>query len=183
MSGFRRVAERPVHQGHIWRVVVATIEAPDGSHFERDLVMSPGAVGVVAVLADPEGGLAVVLVRQYRAALDAELLEIPAGMRDVVGEDPEATARRELIEEAGFAAGRMESLAAFHNSAGMTDALTQVFLATQLTAVEAAPEGPEEQAMTVVQVPLADAVAMIERGELTDAKTVIGVLLAARALA
>ena len=84
---------------------------------------SPGAVGVVPILFDAEGKPSVVLVRQYRAALDAELLEIPAGMRDVEGEPPEITARRELAEEVGLAAGRLELLTVFHNSAGMTDAV------------------------------------------------------------
>lgn len=179
---FRRVAERPVHQGHIWRVAVVTVEGPDGEHFERDVVISPGAVGVVPVLADAEGNFSVVLVRQYRATLDTELLEIPAGMRDVEGEPPTETARRELIEETGFAPGRLELLSTFHNSAGMTDALTYVFVATDLTPAEGVRQGPEEQAMEVLQVPLRDAVGMIGRGEITDAKTVIGVLAAERAL-
>ena len=183
MTGFRRVAERVLHQGRIWRASVVTVEGPDGGHFQRDVVFSPGAVAVVPVLFDPEGSPTVVLVRQYRATLDLDLLEVPAGLRDVDGEDPEATAHRELAEEAGFAAGRLVFLTAFHNAAGMTDAFTHVYLATDLTPVARQAHGPEEQAMDVVQAPLADALAMIERGELTDAKTVIGLLMAERALA
>ena len=177
------MAERPVHEGHIWRVSVLTVQAPDGHRFERDTVLSPGAVAVVPVLADPEGGFSVVLVRQYRAALDTDVLEIPAGMRDVDGEPPEDTARRELLEEAGLIAGHLEPLTVFHNAVGMTDALTHLFLATELRQGAHDRQGVEEQAMEVVQVPLHDAVAMVGRGELTDAKTVIGVLLAERMLA
>jgi 8-oxo-dGTP pyrophosphatase MutT (NUDIX family) len=179
---FRHLCEREVHRGHIWRVVVAEFEAPDGTRFQRDVVRSPGAVGIVPLLFDAEGTPAVVLVRQYRPVLDAELLEIPAGMRDVDGEDPAATAHRELAEEIGFAAGALELLTVFHNSAGMTDATTHVYLGTHLSPVPSAAKGPEEKAMAVVQMPLADAIDGVVGGEITDAKTVIGVLLAGRRL-
>jgi len=181
-EGFRLVGEREVHQGHIWRVVVGTFDGPDGTTFERDLVRSPGAVGIVPVLFDPEGMPSVVLVRQYRPALDGALTEIPAGMRDVEGEPPETTARRELAEEVGLAAGHLELLTVFHNSAGMTDATTHVFLATGLSRVPAAAHGPEEEAMAVIQVSLADALAEVEAGTITDAKTIIGLLLTAQRL-
>jgi 8-oxo-dGTP pyrophosphatase MutT (NUDIX family) len=182
-GGFRLRAEREIHRGHIWRVVAATIEAPDGTTFERDIVRSPGAVAIVPVLFDAEGTPSIVLVRQYRAALDAELTEIPAGMRDIAGEPPDQTARRELAEEVGLAAGSLDLLTVFHNSAGMTDATTHVYCGTDLTPVPSSAHGPEEEAMTVVQVPLAVAVADVERGVITDAKTVIGVLLTQRRLA
>jgi ADP-ribose pyrophosphatase len=181
--GFRPVGEREVHRGHIWRVVTATFAAPDGTTFERDVVRSPGAVGIVPILFDPEGTPSVVLLRQYRPALDAEIIEIPAGMRDVDGEPPDATARRELAEEVGLAAGRLEPLTVFHNSAGMTDATTHVFLATDLTSVPAQAHGPEEEAMAVLQMPLSEAIEDVERGVITDAKTIIGLLLTERRLA
>jgi ADP-ribose pyrophosphatase len=176
-DGFRRVSEREVHRGHIWRVVVGTFEGPDGSTFERDIVRSPGAVSVVPVLFDPEGNPSVILVRQYRATLDTALTEIPAGMRDVEGEPPEETARRELAEEVGMAAGHLELLSVFTNSAGMTDATTHVYLATGLTPVPSAAHGPEEESMEVLQVSLVDAIADVESGVITDAKTIIGLLL------
>jgi 8-oxo-dGDP phosphatase len=182
-DGFRRLREREVHRGHIWRVVVGTFEAPDGSTFERDIVRSPGAVGVVPVLFDPEGNASVVLVRQYRPTLDRALTEIPAGMRDVEGEPPEETARRELAEEVGFAAAHLELLSVFTNSAGMTDATTHVFLATGLTPVPAAAHGPEEESMAVLQMSLVDAVAEVGAGTITDAKTIVGLLLTERRLA
>jgi 8-oxo-dGTP pyrophosphatase MutT (NUDIX family) len=182
-ASFRRLDERPVYQGHLWRVVVATFEGPDGNRFERDVVRSPGAVGIVPVLFDPEGTPSVVLVRQYRAALGTEITEIPAGMRDVDGEAPERTARRELAEEVGLAAERLDLLTVFHNSAGMTDAATHVYLATGLTPVPSQAQGPEEDAMIVLQVPLAEAVSEVVRGAISDAKTVIGLLLTERRLA
>jgi ADP-ribose pyrophosphatase len=174
---FVRTDEQLVHQGFIWKVATATFRAPDGSSFRRDVVRSPGAVGVVPLRVDPAGLASVVLVRQYRPVIDRWLLEIPAGMRDVAGEDPARTAERELAEEAGFSAGRLELLTVFHNSAGMTDAMTHVFLARDLEAVPTDRQGPEEDAMEVVTMPLAAALAAVEAGEITDAKTVIGLLL------
>jgi 8-oxo-dGDP phosphatase len=100
---------------------------------------------------------------------------------DVEGEDPAETGRRELIEEVGYGARSMTALVSFENSAGWADERTHVFLAQDLTPErdpDFTPEA-EEADMEVVRVPLADAVAMARRGELTDAKTVIGLLLAA----
>jgi ADP-ribose pyrophosphatase len=155
---------------------VATFEAPDGELFERDVVRSPGAVGVVPLLFE-DGVPTVVFVRQYRGPLDQYLLEIPAGMRDVPDEPMELTAARELIEEAGFSAGRMEYLTHFFSSAGMTDSVLHIYLATDLSPVARETHGPEETHMEVLRLPLAEAVEMVERGEINDAKTVIGLLL------
>jgi 8-oxo-dGTP pyrophosphatase MutT (NUDIX family) len=177
--GFRHLDDRPVHQGYIWSVAVGRFVAPDGTQFARDIVRSPGAVGVIP-LHERGGERYVTLVRQYRPALDAELWEIPAGMRDVAGEPPEVTARRELAEEAGFTAGSLELLTMVHPSAGMTDATTHIYLARELVEVGDDRHGPEEAEMVAAQWRLADAIAAIERGELTDGKTVIGLLLASR---
>jgi ADP-ribose pyrophosphatase len=102
-----------------WRIslVKATFEAPDGTEFTRDVVRHPGAVAVVAVTDDRR----VLLVRQYRGPVDRELLEIPAGTRDVEGEPPQETARRELSEEAGVRAGELRLLARVLNSPGFCD--------------------------------------------------------------
>ena len=181
--GFRRVGEAEVHQGHVWRVVVADFEAPDGATFRRDVVRSPGAVGVVPLVFDVEGTASVVLVRQYRPPVDREVVEIPAGMRDVPGEPPEETAARELEEEVGLRPGRLDLLTAFLPSAGMTDSVTTVFLATDCEPVDRRLHGPEEEHMTVLHVPLAEALAMVDDGRIEDAKTIVGLLLTARRLA
>jgi nudix-type nucleoside diphosphatase (YffH/AdpP family) len=182
VSGFRHLGDRQVHQGHIWHVAVATFEAPDGTKFERDIVRSPGAVAAVPLTFDAEGNPSVVLVRQYRGAYDAFVVEIPAGMRDVEDEPTEVTAQRELIEEVGLCAGRLEPLTQFYPSAGMTDSVLHLFLATDLTQVEQELHGPEEEHLEVLHLPLESALAMIERGEIHDAKTIIGLLMVARRL-
>ena len=178
---FRHLGDRLVHQGYIWHVVVATFEAPEGELFERDVIRSPGAVGVVPLLFE-DGVPTVVFVRQYRGPLDQYVLEIPAGMRDVPDEPLELTAERELIEEAGFSAGRMEYLTNFFSSAGMTDSVLHIYLATDLSPVAREMHGPEETHMEVLRLPLAEAVEMVTRGEINDAKTVIGLLLVDRRL-
>lgn len=183
MGGFRRLTDTDVHFGHVWKVVVADFEAPTGEVFRRDIVRSPGAVGVVPLVFDPEGLASVVLVTQYRPPYEQAVIEIPAGMRDVPGEPAAVTGRRELVEEAGLDADELVHLIDMYPSPGMTDSVCSIYLATGCTPVEHDRHGPEEQEMQVLHVPLDDALAMIDRGEIVDAKTVIGLLLAARRLA
>lgn len=170
--------EREIYRGAIISLAVGTFTAPDGTEFERDLVHHPGAVSVVPVTDDHR----VVLVRQFRAAVGAELLEIPAGKRDVPGEPPQATAHRELAEEVGLVAGRLEPLARFYNSAGFCDELSHVFLGLDLRPVDRSAQGIEEDHMTIEHVALAEVPAMIADGRLCDAKTIIGLTLAREAL-
>lgn len=181
MGSFRHLGDELVHRGYIWNVVSGSFEDPDGRPFTRDIVRSPGAVAVVPVLEDGDGHQ-VVLLRQYRAAFDTSIIEVPAGMRDVPGEAPEDTARRELIEESGYAAGNLVELHQFLPSPGMTDAVLHVYLATDLTRVERCTQGPEEDHMDVILVSLVEAVEMVIRGEIRDAKATIGLLLADRHL-
>jgi 8-oxo-dGTP pyrophosphatase MutT (NUDIX family) len=156
-------------------MVEGTFVAPDGHEFTRDIVHHPGAVSVVAI--DDEGRA--VLVRQYRAAVDMDLLEIPAGKRDVDGEAPEITAQRELAEEVGLEAESFELLAEFYNSPGFCDEHSLSYLARGLRDCDRAPVGIEEQSMEIVRIPLDEVPDLIARRELVDAKSIIA-LLAAR---
>lgn len=173
-DGFRALGEHEVYDGHVIRLVQAAFEAPDGTTFEREVVRHPGSVSVVPVTAAGE----VVLVRQFRGAIDQAVLEIPAGKRDVPGEAPELTAERELAEEVGLRAGRLELLARFHNSIGFSDELSFVYLGTDLTEVPVDLQGVEEQHMEVERIALAEVPDLIASGALTDAKTIIGLTLA-----
>jgi 8-oxo-dGTP pyrophosphatase MutT (NUDIX family) len=174
---FRHIGEREVHAGHIWRVVVAEYESPEGERFHRDIVRSPGAVSVVPIIEQADG-FHVVIVRQWRPSIERVMIEVPAGMRDVDGEPVEETARRELIEEAGYRAGTLELLTMYHPSAGMTDGTHHLFLATDLVPVPRDLQGPEEAHMTVETMHLDDALARVISGEITASNTVIGLLLA-----
>jgi len=177
-QGFRQLSEETLFEG--WRIslVKATFEAPDGTEFARDVVRHPGAVAVVPVTSDGH----VLLVRQYRGPVDRELLEIPAGTRDVEGEAPEETARRELSEEVGVHAGELTLLATVHNSPGFCDEETLLYMATGLEPGEPSREGHEERFMEVLEVPIGDVAGLIAAGRLTDAQTIIGLLLVRDAL-
>jgi ADP-ribose pyrophosphatase len=170
VAGFEPLDEVERHRGFRFSVTRARFRGPDGAEFERDIVRHPGAVGVVPLHADGT----ITLVRQYRAALDDELWELPAGIRDVDGEGDAATAARELREEVGLVADEVEHLVTFHNSPGFCDESVAVFLATGLTEVERAPEGVEEETMVVARLPMDEALAMVADGRITDAKTIIG---------
>ena len=121
--------------------------------FERDVVHHPGAVVVVPLTASRT----VVMVRQFRAAVDAELLELPAGKRDVRGEPTEITAARELAEEIGRRAGRLDLLARFYNSPGFSDEFSWLYLAQDLSVAPLDRQGAEERHMAIEEVPLAAA--------------------------
>lgn len=177
-SPFRKVGEVEVHHGYLVRFNVATFEGPDGARFDRDVVRTPSAVAIVPVDRGADGRWEVVLVRQFRAPIDQELVEIPAGMCDVDGESAEDTARRELREEAGYTCDEVSPLVDVHPAPGFTDHLCRVLLGVGLTEVGRSADGIEEQHMTVDRISLDDAVAMVNSGAITDAKTVAGLLTA-----
>jgi ADP-ribose pyrophosphatase len=183
VSRFHKLSENIVFSGSLISVAQATFRGPDGDTFERDVVHHPGAVDVVPVLEDGAGGYTVVMVRQYRAAVDKELLEIPAGKRDVKDEPVEVTAARELVEEIGMRAGRLDLLGHFLNSPGFCDEESFLFLARDLTPTASSAQGVEEQHMTIEHIALDDVPDLVARGELMDAKSIIGLLLARETLA
>ena len=175
-SGFRKLGEVELVKAKVFRLVRSTFEGPDGGRFERHIVHHPGAVAVVPMHDDGT----VSLVRQFRPALEDDLLEVPAGTRDVDGEDAAVTAQRELVEEAGLTAGSMEHLTTFYNAPGISDETITLFLARDLADCEHDRQSEEEHAMTVQRIPLDEALAMVEDGRITDAKTIIGLTLTAR---
>ena len=176
MSGeFRKVDEVVLHGGYIFDLVRADFISPEGEPFRRDIVRHPGAVSVVPI--DGEGR--VIMVRQYRPALDQYILEIPAGKRDVADEPPAETAQRELGEEIGMRAGTLDLLGTFANAPGFSDELSWVFLGRNLESVPRDVQGIEESHMSVERFTFEESFAMIADGSLIDTKTVIGLYLAA----
>jgi 8-oxo-dGTP pyrophosphatase MutT (NUDIX family) len=175
---FRQLSEEVIHRGTVVTMASGLFEGPGGERFQRDIIRHPGAVAVVPLVDDRT----VLLVRQFRAAAGEAVLEIPAGKRDVADEPTAITAVRELAEEVGRVAGRIDLLGRFYNSPGFCDELTWLYLARDLTVVDVDPQGVEEQAMTVEEVRLDDVDALIAAGELVDAKTIIGLTLTLRRL-
>ena len=171
-----------VYEGPIISLHRERVSMPGGGDSVRDVVRHLGAVTVAAV--DGEGRI--VLVRQYRHPVREHLWELPAGLRDAVGEPPLDTARRELAEEAQLAAGRWSLLATVYSSPGFSDEQVLVYLAEDLTEAPR-PEGfvveHEELDMTVERVPLDEAVQWVLDGRLRNGPSAVGVLAAAQARA
>jgi len=167
--GFALLGRRFVAQGRFITLERAYYLAGDGGWTAREVVRHPGSAAVV--LWD---GSRVHLMRQHRAAVGGELLELPAGKLDVAGESPEETARRESVEELGLLPGRLTLLHVGYTSPGFADELTWIYLGEDLTPVTASPQGPEEAAAQVVRLTAEEAARLLEAGELRDAKTILG---------
>jgi ADP-ribose pyrophosphatase len=180
VGGFRIASIAPVHDWAMWSLVKGEFIDPDGTTFVRSFVQSPGAVGVVALRdgVDPD----VVLVRQYRPALHRLTLEVPAGMRDQEGEDPLITAQRELREEVGLEAAQWQRIGRHVSAPGISNSSVELFMCRGLSTVPNDRHGPEEQHMTIEEIPLSEALAMVTDGRIDDAKTVIGLFAAERAV-
>jgi len=174
------VASTTRFAGRIFDVVTDQVRMPDGGVAARDCVRHPGAVAVVAL----DGDDRVLLIRQYRHPVGRSMWELPAGLRDVAGEDPQVTAARELAEEVDLVAERWQPLLALHPSPGCSDELIQIFLARGLTAVDAEEQHSrtdEEADLQLRWVTLDHALAMITAGEITNATCVAGLYAAVRA--
>lgn len=174
---FPVVGSDVTHEGLMVTVRVDQVAMPDGNTVSREVARRPNAVAVVPLTDDAE----VVMLRQYRHPVGRYELEIPAGLLDVEGEPEDAAAQRELAEEIGMRAGRLRRLTRFWNSAGWSDEATTVFVGTQLQ--PATPDDgfvaeAEEADMELLHVPLADALEHVRAGRITDAKTIVGLLLA-----
>ena len=175
---FRPVDETLVHRGWAIALYRSTFLDPAGTPFDRDVVRHPGAVAVVPVTAAGT----VVLVHQYRPAVDRWVLEVPAGTCDVAGEALESTARRELAEEVGYTADDLTLLTRCLVTPGFCDEVSSVYLATGLHAVPLDRQGIEEGYMRIVEVPLDRFDGSVDDGTVVDAITILGVGLARRRL-
>jgi ADP-ribose pyrophosphatase len=154
-----------VFDGRVTKGYRVVLEMDDGRLVQRDFFKYPGAAVILPVLDDGS----IVLIRNYRFAVDEHLYELPAGMLEP-GEDPEACAARELAEETGYTAGRLEKLTEFYSGPGTTDEKMRVYLATELTPGLQALEGYETIA---VETHSDDEVRrMINNGTIHDAKTI-----------
>lgn len=167
-------ATRRVYTGRVLNLDVDTVQFPDGSSGELEIIRHPGAAAVVPVLSDPKSTDPVLLLlRQFRHAAGGPLWEIPAGRLDH-GEAPEACARRELREEAGVEPGRLERLTTIWTTPGFTDEAIHLFWATDLKPVAHARE-PDEF-IEVVPKPMTEVLSLIRDGEIRDGKTVVAIL-------
>jgi ADP-ribose pyrophosphatase len=167
---------RQVYRGRVVDFGVEEVRLPNGVEVELEVVRHPGAAAVVAI----DEQRRVVLIHQFRHAGGGFLWEIPAGILHP-GEEPVACAGRELAEEVGLAAGRLELLGAMLPTPGYSDEHIHLFLGRELTSAPMARED-DEVIQSVQRFALADALAMVRRGEIPDAKTALALLLAGHAV-
>ena len=177
MSDSPRVSTRRVYSGRVLNLDIDTVRFPNGSIGELEMVRHPGASAVVPFLSDPAGDdPQILLIRQYRYAAERYLYEVPAGRLDA-NELPEHCALRELREETGCEAERVEQMFTMYTTPGFTDERIHVFMAVGLTRGEVAREADEF--IEVETMPLSRALSMVERGEIQDGKTSLALLYAA----
>ena len=167
----RLIESKTIFRGRVFEVTVDTVTEAEKTYV-RDVVHHPGSAVIVPVFDD--GTIA--LVRQYRHPAVRYLLEVPAGTLRR-GEVPEDGAKRELEEELGVTCGRLEKLSEFFVSPGFCEEKMWVYLATELT--ETAQQLDDDEILAVVRIPFSQALSRITTGEIEDAKTIIGVMLAA----
>jgi ADP-ribose pyrophosphatase len=165
--------DREIYAGRILKLLVKYVVLADGKPHLREIVEHRPGAAIVAIDADGQ----VLLVRQVRPAVGVAVLELPAGLIDP-GEEPIECARRELVEETGFRARVVEPLVAFYTSPGFTDELIHIFVGTDLEESVAAPD--EEEEIELVRMPLEAALRRVMREEISDAKTVAGLLAYSR---
>lgn len=167
---------RTIYEGRVLRLALEEVELPNGSRTRLEIAHHPGGATVVAVDADHR----VCLLHQFRHAAGGWVTELPAGKLDH-REPPEQCAVRELAEEAGVVAGRLEKLGDFLSSPGVLTEVIHVYLARDLRPADARPE--EHEVFEVRWVPLEEALAMAESGQIRDGKTLVGLFWARARLA
>ena len=172
----RLLDRKEIFAGRTVRLSVDRVELPNGMAVDLERIHHAGAAAIVPLTADGD----VLMVRQYRWATGGWLLELPAGKLDHPGEPPEACAERELEEETGHRAGRLEPLGWIWSSPGFADERIWLYLATDLTPTLQVLEADE--VLHVVRLPLAEAVSRAASGEIPDSKSVCALLRAGKRL-
>jgi ADP-ribose pyrophosphatase len=168
------LASRRIYGGRVVRLDLDTVRFPDGSTGELEVIRHPGAAAIVPCASDPRGqDPTILMIRQFRYAAGGPLWEIPAGTLDP-GENPEACARRELREETGTRAARLERLTSIFTTPGFTDEVIHLYMASELTTGE--PSRERDEFIEVMPQPLSRVLALIRDGEVRDAKTIVAIL-------
>jgi len=172
MNEEKSIKSEQIYNGKVVQLRVDTVSLPDGRTKIREIVVHPGAAAIVPLMNEGEGEeKEVLLVKQYRKAVESKTLEIPAGTLEE-GESPEDCARRELIEETGFQASKLNKLMEVYPSPGFSSEIIHIFVASGLKKVSNA-----EAELPIRFVRLSELLTKIRKGEIKDGKTVIGVLM------
>jgi len=167
----KTVSEKHIYKGNIIDIFHYTVTLPDGRQATRDIVKHPGASAVIALNEKGE----MYMVRQYRKPIEVESLEIPAGKLDP-GEDPQICAGRELKEETGLTAKNLNHLISIHSTPGFSNEVLHLYVATGLSEGESCSD--EDEFIDSEKYPVSELLQMVLKGEITDAKSIIGIFLA-----
>jgi ADP-ribose pyrophosphatase len=159
-----------IFSGKVISLHLQEVELPNGKHSKREIIKHPGAVAILAITADKK----VVMVEQYRKALERTIVEIPAGKLEK-GEEPALCARRELEEETGYECVSLEWLTSFYTSPGFADEIVHVYVATGLTKKENAAALDEDEFVNLEELTLEEAVQYVKEQKIYDAKTIFAV--------
>jgi len=169
----KTIKEERKYTGNIINVDRVTVLLPDGRESTRDVVRHPGAAVILPITEDRK----ILMVEQYRKPCEMISLELPAGKLDD-GETPEKCAIRELQEETGYTAGKLTKVLTIHSTPGFSNEVLHMFVATDLVEKKANPD--EDEFISCKKYEITELISMIEKGEITDAKTIIGIFLADR---
>lgn len=167
----KTVKETEIFKGKVLKLDFLEVLLPDGNPATREIIRHPGAAAVIPINDKNE----IFMVRQYRKPLEKVTLEIPAGKLDR-GEDPRVCAERELREETGVTSGKLWYVASIHSTPGFSDEVLHLYAATELTEGES--NADEDEFLSVEKIPIGKLLQMIFSGEITDAKSIIGILIA-----
>lgn len=159
-----------IYEGKIINLRIDTVELPDKKYSKREIVEHSGSVGIIPIIAN-----SIVLVKQFRKSVEKILLEIPAGKIEI-NEEPRETALRELREETGYTTEKLEYLFEFYTSPGFSNEKMYLFLSDELLEGETSFESNEY--IELEKVKIEDLIKMVDRGEITDSKTIIGIFYA-----
>lgn len=166
----KTIGKKLIHKGRVIDLYIEEVELPNGKTGQREVVKHPGAVAVIAVT--DEGKL--ILVQQYRKALDRVLVEIPAGKLER-GEDPREAAHRELEEETGYICEKLELVTSFYTSPGFADEIVHVYIAETLKKKENSAGLDEDEFVDLIELTLEEALEYMEQKKIYDAKTAFAV--------
>ena len=167
----KTIQSKQIFKGNVISLKVDDVTLPNGATSRREIINHPGAVAVIAVTTDNR----LILVEQYRKALERSIIEIPAGKLEP-GEAPELTARRELEEETGYGCNELTYLQTFATSPGFADEVIHLFIARGLYKIENAAVADEDEFVELLEVTLEEAEQMVAEQKIYDAKTAFAVL-------
>ncbi len=167
----KTIQSEPIFKGKVISLKVDDVILPNGKESKREIVNHPGAVAIIPITDEGK----IILVEQYRKALERSIIEIPAGKIEL-GEAPEKTARRELEEETGYGCEELTYLQSFATSPGFADEVIHLYVAKQLYKIENKAELDEDEFVSLMEVTLEEAEQMVKEQKIYDAKTAFAVL-------